>query len=524
MPTVSRPPSCRAGACPPALAGSRGRRAACRPSGPSPRPALPASRGRRRCPPPRSSLPIPGWPRRGRSSARPVPPCGWRWLPVPPSASAASPVPARHSAIEDRGANRPIIDAETARFLLLLPACRPRPVVRFAEIAHLLKAEFFFAIIALDVVPWQVRSTGKERSDMDAAAFAVWRAGVGLLNRTQRSLLLEDLALAEADDPIDHPAAEIAEITPQSEVAGASVVAERRANPAQSQGLLGQIGQARIASLGCPHCGGDEIRPWGKASGKPRYRCISCCKTFNPLTGTPLAGLRHMDRWNNQAQALINGETVAQAANRCKVAYTTAFRWRHRFLAALNLDKPQHLSGIVEADETFILESFKGKRSDLPRAARKRGGKAAKRGLSVEQIPIMVARDRSGATIDAVLPRLDTASITKALGGVIVRPAQLCCDGGSAIIAFARRARLTFHVLPAPGNPKPEVPELHINNVNAYHGRFKEWMRRFHGVATKNLPNYLSWRRTIEVLGAASTPAAWIRAAAGLGPYQHRTL
>jgi len=136
----------------------------------------------------------------------------------------------------------------------------------------------------------------------------------------------------------------------------------------------------------------------------------------------------------------------------------------------------------------------------------------------------MVARDRSGATIDAVLPRLDTASITKALGGVIVRPAQLCCDGGSAIIAFARRARLTFHVLPAPGNPKPEVPELHINNVNAYHGRFKEWMRRFHGVATKNLPNYLSWRRTIEVLGAASTPAAWIRAAAGLGPYQHRTL
>src|SRR5271166_36153 len=151
-----------------------------------------------------------------------------------------------------------------------------------------------FAIIALDVVPWEVRSTGKERSDMDAAAFAVWRAGVGLLNRTQRSLLLEALALAEADDQIDHPAAEIAETTPQSEVAGASVVAERRANPARSQGLLGQIGRARIASLGCPHCGGDEIRPRGKANGKPRYRCISCCKTFNPLTGTPLAGLRHM--------------------------------------------------------------------------------------------------------------------------------------------------------------------------------------------------------------------------------------
>ena len=51
-------------------------------------------------------------------------------------------------------------------------------------------------------------------------------------------------------------------------------------------------------------------------------------------------------------------------------------------------------------DETFILESFKGKRRDLPRASRKRGGKAAKRGLSAEQIPVIVARDRTGATID----------------------------------------------------------------------------------------------------------------------------
>jgi transposase-like protein len=359
---------------------------------------------------------------------------------------------------------------------------------------------------------------------MDVAAFAAWRVGVGLLDRTQRGLLLEDLALAEANHPIDCSTSELAESTARSGTEAASEVTERTAAPVPDGGLLAQIGQARIASFGCPHCGGDEILPWGKASGKPRYRCASCRRTFNAVTGTPLAGLRRMDRWNGQAEALISGETVAKAAERCNVAYTTAFRWRHRFLAALKADKPQHLSGIVEADETFILESFKGKRADLPRAARKRGGKAAKRGLSVEQIPIMVARDRSGATIDAVLPRLDAASITKSLGGVISRPAELCCDGGAAITAFARRARLTFHVLPAPGIPRPEAPELHINNVNAYHGRFKEWMRRFHGVATKNLPNYLSWRRTLEALGAAPNPEAWIKAAAGLGPYQQSTL
>jgi len=40
--------------------------------------------------------------------------------------------------------------------------------------------------------------------------------------------------------------------------------------------------------------------------------------------------------------------------------------------------------GLVEAGETFIPEFFKGKRSDLPRAARARGGTAAKRGLSAK--------------------------------------------------------------------------------------------------------------------------------------------
>ncbi len=159
--------------------------------------------------------------------------------------------------------------------------------------------------------------------------------------------------------------------------------------------MLSRIGRDRIASFGCPHCGHDGARPWGGANGKPRYRCAGCRRTFNAATGTPLAGLHYPDRWNDQAQALIDCDSVAKAAKRCGIDYTTAFRWRHRFLSALNLDKPRQLSGIVEADETFCLESFKGKRDDLPRPPRKRGGKASKRGLSKEQIPVIVARDRN---------------------------------------------------------------------------------------------------------------------------------
>ncbi len=361
---------------------------------------------------------------------------------------------------------------------------------------------------------------------MDGAAFAAWRAEIGFLTAAQRGMALFDLALAEANDPIEPRNHEIGEAARQVEVAsapgvsapvvGAPIVGEK-----SEPELLSKVGRDRIASFGCPHCGAVTVGGWGRANGMPRYRCKACGKTFTPLTGTPLSGLHYKDRWIDQAQALISGESVAKAAKRCAVDQTTAFRWRHRFLAALNFDKPKSLSGIVEADETFIVESFKGLHKGLPRPPRKRGGKGAKRGLSKEQIPVIVARDRTGATIDAVLPRLDAVSLTAALGGVIAPSTAFCCDGGSAITAFARRAKLEIHVLPAPGNPKPEAPEYHINNVNAYHGRLKEWLRRFHGVATKNLSTYLSWRRTVEALADAATPEVWIMGAAGMGPYQH---
>ncbi len=355
-----------------------------------------------------------------------------------------------------------------------------------------------------------------EHSDFDA-----WLSAISALTAAQRGRVFRELALAEAADEgaegsdLAGPSARIEEGERSKDPTAAVASASRR-----GRGMFADVADARFARGGCPHCRSPEVRPRGSARGAPRYRCAQCRKTFNAFTGTPVAGLHKKDRWLDQAQALIAGESLAKAAERCQIDPSTAFRWRHRFLAALNLDKPERLSGVVEADETFILESFKGRRGGLIRPARRRGGKAKKRGLSAEQIPVIVARDRSGTTLDAVLPRLDAASLEEAIGERIPPSTDFCCDGGAAITAFARRAKLKIHVLPAPGVPKPEHPEFHINNVNAYHGRLKEWMRRFHGVATENLPTYLNWRRTLEALDERSDPNAWILAAAGMGPYR----
>ena len=42
------------------------------------------------------------------------------------------------------------------------------------------------------------------------------------------------------------------------------------------------------------------------------------------------------------------------------------------------------------------------------------------------------------------------------------------------------------------------VGALHLNNLNRYHKGLKDWMRPFHGVATKYLDLYLGWHRLVD--------------------------
>jgi len=264
----------------------------------------------------------------------------------------------------------------------------------------------------------------------------------------------------------------------------------------------------------CPRCQSENVKRWGRSNNLQRFRCFSCGRTFNPLTGTPLAHLRKKDQWLTMAGAIKQGLPLRRTADKCDVSLTTAFRWRHRFLKAASLDKPDKLDGIAEADETYFLESFKGSHS-LPRPPRRRGGKAAKRGLSSEQVPVLVARDRHGHTLDAILPDHSKASVEQVLKGALTADNILCIDGGSALRGFANDLNIPYKVI----SPKRKVnkmnPIFHIQNVNGYHSRLKTWMTRFNGVATKYLGSYLGWRRVYEHQGALITDVAWLQTAIG---------
>ena len=288
--------------------------------------------------------------------------------------------------------------------------------------------------------------------------------------------------------------------------------AEFEAQAATDCRAIGDIEARFAAAPRCPWCASTTPGKWGSANGLKRYRCKPCGMTFSALTGTPLAHLHKRDLWADHAQALVDGISLRRVAARLDVDLTTAFRWRHRFLKAPKALKPKVLEGTVEADETYFLRSEKGSRQ-LSRPARKRGGKAAKRGLSEEQVPVLIARDRNHATTDQILEDRSTKSIAAVLGPIVAKSAVLVSDGAQTYRAFANAANI-LHVSLNLSAGERTWGIYHIQNVNNYGSRLKTWMRRFNGVATKYLDSYLGWQRINDregsTLGASRMlSAAW---------------
>jgi transposase-like protein/IS1 family transposase len=275
---------------------------------------------------------------------------------------------------------------------------------------------------------------------------------------------------------------------------------KRYVDPASSVGgrLINEMRETRFnEGFECPHCASEHVVRYGKdkANGRQRYRCKCCSKTFTDTTNTVLYRTRKGDEWITFVDCMFKGYSLRKSAEIVGVTWVTLFYWRHKLLNALKQIDFEQFEGIVEVDETYFLYSQKGQRGITERKPRKRGGSSKHRGISHEQVCVLVARDRTKATVSKVacMGRIVKTKVEKMIGSKLTPENVLVTDAWRAYKTYAKEKGIEHYRIKSNDGKHVIKGLYHIQNVNGLHSRLKQFLNRFKGVATKYLDNYLAW-------------------------------
>ncbi len=301
----------------------------------------------------------------------------------------------------------------------------------------------------------------------------------------------------------------------------------------------------------CPHCRARKrIQRWGTFSGRQRYRCVPCDRTFSDLTGTLLAGSKRPDAWMAFIHEFHQARPLRETAHRIGVHRETVFRWRHAILGLLKTRDLESQtrptpggSGPVSAFlELRVPHSRKGQRSgEAPaRPARSHGIPHGQRHRHQRIAVILLdlaapavghrgggARRTTGtdkspqsprpplphvsspiAVVSSGCPRtqLSPPELASALAPFVhprtrflaerqeicrLKQASVVLGGPTTKgLRWTRVRRSAFSV--------GRVPAKWAHGMRSFWSRFLKWLTRFRGVASRYLAHYLHWYRALE--------------------------
>ena len=262
-----------------------------------------------------------------------------------------------------------------------------------------------------------------------------------------------------------------------------------------SSDKIPQLSEARFASgLYCRSCGcTDNISKYGIRNGFQTYRCKNCGHIFTLRSSSILSGTsKSVAIWVKYIECMLDGFSLRKTAQICQISLKTAFIWRHKILDALTayLDKNTKLSGVIEADETFFGISRKGVKNLEKKNEQKQQKK--KPGISKDKICVACAIDRNSNVISRVsnYGRITTKRLHTLFDEKIVCGSIICTDKHSSYIRFAKDNNLELIQIKE-GKHRHDI--YHINHINAFHSKLKLFIKKFKGIATKYLDNYLTW-------------------------------
>lgn len=302
----------------------------------------------------------------------------------------------------------------------------------------------------------------------------------------------------------------------------------------------------------CPNCGSKIIVSNGRReNGIQRLKCTDCGKQFTYFTGTILEKTKYSwDMWVEFIYLMISNTSLKKTQQilindyHCtSISYPTIFNWRMKILdACKNIPLPV-LSGVIEADETFIHEGQKGSLKLIDpldvkktRKARKTHKTSQYGTMGPEFANIACCIDRTGHLVAQVIGvgAMNRNDFDNNLATYLKDVTFLCSDANSIYEGYCRDHSIPHYIRPsnyldnlnngladgktkiwmynnqmldyimtngrmiygwAEFNKVKDQFELSLAHVNQIHSRIKlELVAKTKGISLKNIPGYMAWQ------------------------------
>ena len=248
----------------------------------------------------------------------------------------------------------------------------------------------------------------------------------------------------------------------------------------------------------CPRCGCPRFTRKGRsAGGAQRWLCAGCRRTFSAKTMGLLAQSKLPPAtWMAFAECMADALSLRESASRCGVSLYTAWFMRMRVCEVMRRRAPAPRAGSYQVDGMAVRESLSGNHGrsgwfEMPRKAHRNGrdGRKGETSKSPRSICVVAGVNEWGDCFCRAACRgvPGQGDIGLVLLDEVPRGSAVATDGHKSYGMLA--AWGWPHAAVDPADPSGGD----INRVNSLHSRLRDFLRPFHGVATRRLQSYLDW-------------------------------
>lgn len=251
-----------------------------------------------------------------------------------------------------------------------------------------------------------------------------------------------------------------------------------------------------INLIKCPHCNNKKFIKSGFYNNVQRYKCKNtiCKKTFSKKTNTlNYYSKKPSSNWMKYLYLMNLGYSLRECSNILNLSLSTCFFWRHKILLSeKQKTTPKILKEYIEVNNLVIKENKKGTRYATP--------------LEKPKFYIVSGIDVNNEIYSKVLYKnsIDIYSLTETMYKFIDKKAYVSSFGNTRISAFAKNHNKKINIIKKidglssifndiPSYNKNFLSYIHKNYISNFSIYIYSWLKRFRGVATKYIENYLSW-------------------------------